>query len=74
MHNDIYARHGYIFKKGSKEDNYFKQQSWYIPKNKSVGNLLSETEKTNILKIRKMLNKSLLQYTKKDYRIIKVKK
>jgi len=47
MRNEIYARHGYIFKS---EDLrlYFSQQSWYQPMYVDVENDLSKMEKTNI--------------------------
>ncbi|MBS9768265.1 MAG: YARHG domain-containing protein [Flavobacteriaceae bacterium] len=72
--NDIYARHGYIFKEGSKMDRYFKQKSWYVPKHKNVNNLLNKTEKTNILKIKKLLNKSVFEFRKTDNKINKLKR
>ena len=47
MRNEIYARHGYIFKTQEMID-YFNGQSWYYPSLRSVENKLSEVEKKNI--------------------------
>lgn len=47
MQNEIYARHGLIFK--SKNINtYFIKQEWYKPKFYNVNNFLSEVEKENL--------------------------
>jgi len=47
MQNEIYARHGLIFK--SKNINtYFTKQEWYKPKFHNVNNFLSEVEKENL--------------------------
>ncbi len=48
MRNEIFARHGYIFKKNGLMDNYFSQQEWYKPKYKNVDKKLTQIEKTNI--------------------------
>lgn len=53
MRNEIFARHGYIFRKGGKMDTFFRKQEWYQPKYKNVNHLLSEIEKENIKNIRK---------------------
>ena len=47
MRNEIYARHGYIFKTDEIK-RYFNEQSWYNPKYSNVENLLTEIEKKNI--------------------------
>lgn len=47
MRNEIYARHGYIFKTDEIK-RYFNQQSWYTPKHDNVESLLSDLEKKNI--------------------------
>ena len=52
MRNEIFARHGYIFKSQDLAD-YFEQQSWYVPKYNEVTGLLSSVEKKNILFIKK---------------------
>ncbi len=45
--NEIYAKHGYIFKSNELSD-YFKQLEWYNPKFIKVDSLLSEIDKKNI--------------------------
>jgi hypothetical protein len=47
MRNEIYARHGYIFKSNKKIESYFSQQSWYIPKYNNVDNMLTPIENAN---------------------------
>ncbi|HMS33984.1 MAG TPA: YARHG domain-containing protein [Ignavibacteria bacterium] len=47
MRNEIYARHGYIFKLPELRE-YFMKQSWYEPVNEDVTNSLSLIEKENI--------------------------
>jgi hypothetical protein len=47
MRNEIYARHGRIFKIAELK-NYFNKQSWYQPKFKKVSHLLTETELKNL--------------------------
>ena len=54
MRNEIFARYGYIFKKGGEMETYFKQQSWYKPKYSDVKNLLSDIENQNIATIKKV--------------------
>ncbi|MBM3415994.1 MAG: YARHG domain-containing protein [Bacteroidetes bacterium] len=44
MRNEIYARHGFIFKKEDMRQ-YFSVQPWYQPLFNNVDNLLSEIEK-----------------------------
>jgi len=47
MRNEIFARHGYIFKAAAMK-NYFNQQSWYQPKFNDVSHLLTPIESKNI--------------------------
>lgn len=47
MRNEIFARHGYIFKTTDMK-NYFSNQRWYDPRYSNVDNLLTSTEKHNI--------------------------
>ena len=58
LRNEIFAKHGYIFKS---EDliKHFSQQDWYKPLYKNVDSLLTENDKLNIqliLKFEKQLN------------------
>lgn len=46
MRNEIYARHGYIFKTNDMID-YFSNQQWYEPVNKDVTSMLTNIEKEN---------------------------
>jgi serine/threonine protein kinase len=48
MRNEIYARHGYIFKSNPDMVKYFDKQSWYTPQYYDVTNMLTEIEKVNI--------------------------
>lgn len=47
MRNEIFARHGYIFKRDDLY-NHFITKSWYNPRFKDVSRLLSPIEKANI--------------------------
>jgi uncharacterized Zn finger protein (UPF0148 family) len=47
MRNEIYARHGYIFKTAEMRT-YFESQSWYTPIYDDVTSFLTDTEKKNI--------------------------
>jgi len=47
MRNEIFARHGYIFKT-AEMTTYFSQKSWYTPIYDDVTNLLSAIEKKNV--------------------------
>ena len=47
IRNEIFARHGYIFK-GADTKDYFVKQEWYKPQYDNVANKLSELEKLNI--------------------------
>jgi hypothetical protein len=51
MRNEIFARHGYIFKTDDLKS-YFGKQSWYTPQRVNVDNLLSNIEKKNIATIK----------------------
>ncbi len=62
MRNEIFARYGYIFKKGGEMDTYFNKQDWYlgIKKKEGVGinnddpdNYLTAIEKANLKNILK---------------------
>jgi len=52
MRNEIYARHGYIFKTDDMRS-YFNQQSWYSPQYEDISTFLSKIEKANIEFIKK---------------------
>ena len=47
MRNEIFARHGYIFK-SEEMKSYFEKRSWYRPEKEDVTNDLTELEKLNI--------------------------
>lgn len=47
MRNEIFARHGLIFKTEDMQQ-YFAQQKWYKPLYSDVSNALSATEKRNV--------------------------
>ncbi|ANQ48114.1 YARHG domain-containing protein [Flammeovirga sp. MY04] len=48
MRNEIFARYGYIFKKGGKMESYFTTQEWYSAEHKNVNSFLTTLEKRNI--------------------------
>jgi len=52
MRNEIYARHGYIFKTQDMID-YFSQQDWYKTRYNNVNSMITALEKRNIIFIRK---------------------
>ena len=52
MRNEIFARHGYIFKTADMID-YFSTQGWYHPLYNDVNNKLTSVEKYNIEFIKK---------------------
>lgn len=52
MRNEIYARHGYIFRTEEMKE-YFKAQSWYTPKYENVDDMLTKVEKENIKLIKR---------------------
>ena len=47
MRNEIFARHGYIFKSDDLSK-YFSSYDWYAPKHDNVNHLLTEIDKANI--------------------------
>lgn len=47
MRNEIFARHGYCFKRREMRD-MFENQDWYIPNNTDVRSVLTPVEKKNI--------------------------
>jgi hypothetical protein len=47
MRNEVYARHGYIFRTPDMVD-YFTRQGWYRPSAADVTNNLSGIEKRNV--------------------------
>jgi serine/threonine-protein kinase len=51
MRNEIFARHGYIFKKPEMRS-YFAQQPWYNPRYDDVSRLLSDIEMRNVKMIK----------------------
>ncbi len=53
LRNEIYARHGYIFKTPDMK-RYFAAQPWYRPRFDNVDNQLTDLEKFNLLLIRKL--------------------
>ena len=52
MRNEIFARHGYCFKKKNLREN-FEDKDWYIPNTVDVKKDLTEIEKKNIVLIKK---------------------
>lgn len=50
IRNEIYARHGYIFKT-EKWSNYFTQFSWYVPDKNYSDSLMNAMEKANLATI-----------------------
>lgn len=55
MRNEIFARHGYTFKRADLKE-YFSQKSWYNPQYSNVDKYLSKIEKQNIETIKKAEN------------------
>ncbi|MBM3454835.1 MAG: YARHG domain-containing protein [Bacteroidetes bacterium] len=51
IRNEIYARHGYIFKLQKLKD-YFSKQSWYVPRYDNVESKLSVIEQKNVMFIK----------------------
>lgn len=47
IRNEIFARHGYIFKTEEMR-NYFKYEKWYVPMYDNVDRMLTDVEKKNI--------------------------
>lgn len=56
MLNEIYARHGYLFKAGGEMDRYFRQQPWYRPRYTNVDALLTFVEYNNIKLLKELLS------------------
>ena len=56
MRNEIFARHGYIFKRSDLKA-YFSTKSWYNPQYSNVDNMLSKTERKNVEIISKVEKK-----------------
>ena len=54
IRNEIFARHGYIFKNGGEMEKYFSSKEWYIPKFNNINHLLSDIEKHNIRLIKQL--------------------
>jgi len=52
MRNEIFARHGYIFKTAEMK-NYFSKQSWYSPMYSDVNSKITDIERKNIELIKK---------------------
>jgi len=52
MRNEIFARHGYCFKKKDMR-NMFELQDWYVPNTVDIKNYLTEIEKKNIILIKR---------------------
>ncbi|SNT40320.1 YARHG domain-containing protein [Ekhidna lutea] len=57
LRNEIFARYGYVFKKGGEMEKHFKRQKWYHPIERDVNPLLTEIERQNIANIRAMESK-----------------
>jgi len=56
MRNEIFARHGYIFKTEEMR-NYFMYEKWYVPRYENVDGMLSDVEKKNIELIKRYESK-----------------
>lgn len=56
MRNEIFARHGYVFKEAALAE-YFGRQPWYTPEYDDVSGFLSDIEKQNIERIRQAENR-----------------
>ena len=52
MRNEIFARHGYIFRSGGEMEAYFKQQPWYQPRYSDVNKYITAIETENIKRIK----------------------
>ncbi len=52
MRNEIFARHGYCFKKKELRQE-FEMQEWYVPNTVDIKGFLSDTEKKNIAMIKR---------------------
>ncbi|MEO8513723.1 MAG: YARHG domain-containing protein [Ignavibacteria bacterium] len=47
MRNEIFARHGYIFK-SEEMRSYFSYEKWYTPRYENVDDMITDVEKKNI--------------------------
>lgn len=50
--NELFARHGYVFKNSPKLQSYFENKSWYVPNERYSGNLSGNIEESNLVTIR----------------------
>lgn len=57
MRNEIYARYGFVFKKGGAMYLHFSKQDWYKAQNADVNKFLTELERENIAKIQQQESK-----------------
>jgi hypothetical protein len=57
MRNEIYARYGFVFKKGGPMYLHFSKQDLYKAQNADVNKFLTELERENIAKIQQQENK-----------------
>lgn len=72
MRNEIFARHGYIFKSEDLQE-YFSQKEWYEGKHENVNDLLTSIDSANIqllLRKEKEIRSLLPQILKKDGELI----
>jgi hypothetical protein len=51
MRNEIFARHGYSFKKAEYRD-IFEKYDWYVPVSTNVEGELNQIERANVTKIK----------------------
>ncbi len=56
MRNEIFARHGYIFKRADLKE-YFSQKTWYNPQYTNVDKYLTAIERQNVAVIQKVEKK-----------------
>lgn len=56
MRNEIFARHGYVFKEAALAE-YFGRQPWYTPEYDDVSGFLSDIEKQNVERIKQAENR-----------------
>lgn len=52
MRNEVFARYGYIFRKGGAMERHFRKQDWYWGQHTDVNHFLTELERQNIQRIR----------------------
>lgn len=72
LRNEIFARHGYIFKSDDLQ-NHFSEFDWYKPTKTDVNQFLTETDKANIELITKLEVKIKLQIAAQKEEEIKAK-